>query len=51
LPTTVGVSGGITPTPIMPVGWLGPWTDPIIPHVSDSCHCSAHWLISFFHRR
>ncbi|KAJ7053167.1 pectate lyase superfamily protein-domain-containing protein [Mycena amicta] len=32
LPTTVGVSGGITPTPIMPVGWLGPWTDPIIPH-------------------
>ncbi|KAJ7059263.1 pectate lyase superfamily protein-domain-containing protein [Mycena amicta] len=32
LPTTVGVSGGITPTPIMPVGWLGPWTDPIVPH-------------------
>ncbi|KAJ7061667.1 hypothetical protein C8F01DRAFT_987065, partial [Mycena amicta] len=32
LPPSVGVSGGITPTPIMPVGWLGPWTDPITPH-------------------
>ncbi|KAJ6469223.1 hypothetical protein DFH09DRAFT_1381008 [Mycena vulgaris] len=32
LPTTVGISGGITPTAIMPVGWLGPWTDPVFPH-------------------
>ncbi|KAF7311920.1 Glucan 1,3-beta-glucosidase [Mycena indigotica] len=31
LPTSIGISDGITPTPVMPVGWLGPWTDPIFP--------------------
>ncbi|KAF7311921.1 Glucan 1,3-beta-glucosidase [Mycena indigotica] len=31
LPTSIGISGGITPTPIMPIGWLGPWTDPVFP--------------------
>ncbi|KAJ7708550.1 hypothetical protein B0H16DRAFT_1481276 [Mycena metata] len=28
LPPSVGISGGTTPTPVLPIGWLGPWTDP-----------------------
>ncbi|KAJ7821382.1 hypothetical protein B0H14DRAFT_2831454 [Mycena olivaceomarginata] len=32
LPTSIGISGGTTPTAVPPVGWLGPWTDPIFPH-------------------
>ncbi|KAK7461770.1 hypothetical protein VKT23_008201 [Stygiomarasmius scandens] len=28
LPADVGIRGGITPTPIRPPGWTGPWTDP-----------------------
>jgi hypothetical protein len=34
LPTDVGISGGLTPTATPPRGWLGPWTDPVAPHVS-----------------
>ncbi|KAJ6514056.1 hypothetical protein DFH09DRAFT_1433054 [Mycena vulgaris] len=32
LPTSIGISGGMTPTATPPVGWLGPWTDPVPPH-------------------
>ncbi|KAJ6534425.1 hypothetical protein DFH09DRAFT_1405431 [Mycena vulgaris] len=32
LPTSIGISGGMTPTATPPVGWLGPWTDPVLPH-------------------
>ncbi|KLO05526.1 hypothetical protein SCHPADRAFT_946835 [Schizopora paradoxa] len=30
LPADVGIRGGITPSPIMPPGWTGPWTDPFL---------------------
>ncbi|KAJ6454373.1 hypothetical protein C8R45DRAFT_846482 [Mycena sanguinolenta] len=29
LPTTIGIINGFTPTPVPPVGWVGPWTDPV----------------------
>jgi hypothetical protein len=29
LPLDVGIEGGLTPLPIPPLGWTGPWTNPI----------------------
>ncbi|KAF7372867.1 Glucan 1,3-beta-glucosidase [Mycena sanguinolenta] len=31
LPTDVGILGGTTPTAVTPMGWLGPWTNPVFP--------------------
>ncbi|KAJ7291631.1 hypothetical protein C8J57DRAFT_1113502 [Mycena rebaudengoi] len=31
-PSTIGIFDGATPSAIPPVGWLGPWTDPVPPH-------------------
>ncbi|KAJ6603479.1 hypothetical protein DFH09DRAFT_899101 [Mycena vulgaris] len=31
-PSTIGIVDGATPTATPPVGWLGPWTDPVAPH-------------------
>ncbi|KAJ7739000.1 pectate lyase superfamily protein-domain-containing protein [Mycena metata] len=35
LPPSVGISGGTTPTPVLPIGWLGPWTDPVFPFLPN----------------
>ncbi|KAF7360849.1 Glucan 1,3-beta-glucosidase [Mycena sanguinolenta] len=41
LPTTVGIVDGTTPTPVPPVGWVGPWSDPVFSFYCDDRAASA----------